>query len=129
MCSSDLFKAAEQGESDAQVNLGLMYKLGKGMMQDDVEAEKWYRKAAEQGSAFAQFKLGMLYQEGEGVPQDYVLAHLWFNLAASRAAPENKKVLTDSRDRIASRMSSAQLAEAQRLAREWKPKVISAIPR
>ena len=51
-------KAAEQGDSMAQFNLGLMYDNGRGVPQDNTEAAKWYRKAAEQGYANAQFNLG-----------------------------------------------------------------------
>ena len=50
-------KAAEQGDADAQYNLGISYDRGEGVPQDYVEAVKWYRKAAEQGDADAQNKL------------------------------------------------------------------------
>jgi len=76
-------KAAEQGNADAQSNLGVMYANGKGVAQDDQEAVKWYRKAAEQGYARAQFNLGHMYDQGMGVTQDYIEAHKWVNLAAA----------------------------------------------
>ena len=60
--------------------------------------------------------------KGQGVPQDYVQAHMWFNLAASRVTGEKHKDYSNARDRVAKRMSSRQVSEAQRLAREWKPK-------
>ena len=50
--------------------------------------------------------------------QDYVLAHMWFNLAAA----QGEKVATDLRDSLAKKMTSAQIAEAQKLASEWKPR-------
>ena len=78
----DLRKAAEQGAADAQSNLGLMYALGQGVAEDNVEAVKWWRKAAEQGLADAQFNLGVMYLFGEGVAEDYVEAYMWWNLAA-----------------------------------------------
>ena len=81
-------------------------------------ALKEWRPLAEQGNAEAQFQLGWMYTEGEGVPRDYVQAHLWFNLSAEQGH-ENARTV---RDRLAARMPPAQLAEAQRLAREWKPK-------
>jgi TPR repeat protein len=111
-------KAAEQGNAWAQDNLGVMYAKGNGVPQDDVEAVKWYRKAAEQGHARAQYNLGIMYAKGEGVPQDDVLAHLWFNLAAA----QYNAIAKIFRDAIAKRMTSEQIAGAQRLAREWKPK-------
>ncbi len=85
----------------------------------------WYRKAAEQGVAAAQLNLGVRYDNGQGVPQDYVQAHVWFNLAAARflaSETENRETAVRNRDRVAAKMTVAQIAEAQRLAREWKPK-------
>ena len=52
-------KAAEQGDADAQNNLGVMYRNGKGVPQDDAEAVKWYRKAAEQGHAVCPILAGL----------------------------------------------------------------------
>ena len=83
---------------------------------------KWSRLAADQGDARAQFNLGVRYYKGQGVPQDYVLAHKWINLAASRTGEEREKRVK-ARDLVARRMTAAQIAEAQRLAREWKPKM------
>ena len=52
---------AEQGNADAQYNLGVMYDNGQGVRQDYAEAARWYRKAAEQGNAKAQYNLGSMY--------------------------------------------------------------------
>ncbi len=106
---------AEQGDADAQFNLGIMYDNGRGVPQDYVQAVRWYRKAAEQGGAKA--------QDGRGVPQDYVQAHMWFNLAAAGSPPgESHDTATTNRDIVAKRMTPAQIAEAQRLARGWRPR-------
>ncbi len=115
---------AEQGDARAQYNLGLMYTNGLGVPQDDATAVSWYRKAAEQGFAEAQFNLGSMYYGGKGVPQDYVQAHMWFNLAAARfdASEKNRDLAVKNRDQVAAKMTPAQIAEAQKLAREWKPK-------
>ena len=118
-------KAAEQGNAEAQFNLGLMYDERLGVPQNYAEAVKWYRRAAEQGNAEAQTNLGIMYYTGQGVPKDDVLAHMWFNLATSRyPAPEkSKRKRTEIfRDIAASKMTPAQIAEALRLAKEWKPK-------
>ena len=113
---------AEEGDALAQYNLGLMYGKGEGVPQDDAEAVKWYRLAAEQGLANAQNSLGVMYTNGEGVPQDYVQAYLWFDLAASQSSAPGAEKAVKNRDIIASQMTPAQIAKAQRLAREWKPK-------
>jgi uncharacterized protein len=109
--------AADQGHASAQFNLGLMYATGRGVAQDDAEAAHWYRKAAEQCHADAKYNLGFMHFYGRGVLQDYVLAHMWFNLAASLGHEEAGK----NRDTVSSRMMPDQIAEAQRMAREWKP--------
>ncbi len=116
-------KAAEQGDAIAQNNLGVMYAKGQGVPQDDAEAVKWFRKAAEQGYAGAQFNLGFMYYNGRGVPQDYAQAHMWYNLAASRLPTgEDRGIAAKNRDIVAKRLTPAQISEAQKLAREWKPK-------
>lgn len=119
-------KAAEQGFSFAQFNLASMYAKGEGVPQDDGEAAKWTRRAADQGHLYAQTALGGYYALGKGVPQDYVEAHKWYNLAASGSTlasnRRNRDNAIEMRDLVAARMTPAQIAEAQKLAREWKPK-------
>jgi TPR repeat protein len=75
---------AERGDALAQYNLGMLYRKGRGVPQDDVQARKWYAKAAAQGLAKAQFNLGTLYFNGEGGPKDYQQALRWFRLAADQ---------------------------------------------
>jgi len=75
---------AEQGNTDAQVKLGYMYELGRGVPQDYNEAVKWYRQAASQGHAKAQALLGNMYAKGEGVPQNYPEAMKWWRKAAEQ---------------------------------------------
>ena len=114
---------AEQGDASAQYNLGVLYAKGRGVAQDFNEAVKWYRKAAEQGDAFAQGKLGAMYHFGMGVPRDYIQAHKWFNLAASGEKNDrDRELMIEKRDAVEMNMTSSQIAEAQKLAREWKPK-------
>ncbi len=116
-------KAAEQGNAEAQHDLGIMYDKGLGVPQDYAEAVGWWRKAADQGYAYAQSNLGVMYGVGQGVPQDYVLAHMWFNLAVSKLPPgEARDRAVKKIDIVAERMTPAQKSEAQKLAREWKPK-------
>ena len=109
---------ADQGLAAAQNNLGLMYYSGQGVPQDYAEAMKWYRLAADQGNAPAQNDLGALFFMGQGVPQDFVLAHMWFDLSATQGDQD----ATENRDLAERRMTPEQIAEAQKLAREWKPK-------
>jgi TPR repeat protein len=84
----------------------------------------WWRRAAEQGFALAQGALGFMYERGEGVRRDLVQAHKWYNLAASRFELSDKypDISFRKRDLVAAKMTPAQIAEAEKLAREWKPK-------
>jgi hypothetical protein len=110
-------KAAEQGYVLAQYNLGLMYAHGQGVPQDYPEATYLFQKSADQGYADAQDNLGTMYANGLGVPKDYVQAYMWFSLAASAGnhkAPSKREIAKGF-------MTADQIAEAQRLAREWKP--------
>jgi Sel1 repeat len=81
--------------------------------------EDVYRIGADKGEAGAQFSLGFMYQKGLGVPQDHLRAYMWFDLAAAQGT----KGAAEWREHIAGRMTPEQIAEAQKLAREWKPKL------
>jgi TPR repeat protein len=111
-------KAADQGHAGAQVNLGTLYFLGQGAPESDQMALSWFRRAAEQRDPLAFAKLGLMYAQGRGVPQDYVQAHMWYNLSAAHG----EKRAAESRDALAKQMTPAQIAEAQKLARDWAPK-------
>jgi tetratricopeptide (TPR) repeat protein len=104
---------AEEGNASAEQLVGTVYFHQNNM----VEAVKWYRKAGDQGYGQAQRNLGYHYQKGIGVLRDVVTADMWLNLAA--AAGESDAA--DERDELEKRMSPAQIAEAEKLAREWKP--------
>jgi hypothetical protein len=110
--------AGEQGDALAQTRLGFMYEMGKGMAQDFAEAAKWLRLAAEQGRVAAQDELGRMYSSGRGVSKDYVVAYMWLDLSASQGDHD----AAIQRDLVAKLMTPAEIAEAQKLAREWKPK-------
>ena len=113
-------KAADQGEVRSQYNVGLMYEKGQSVPQDYAEAVRWYRKAADQGDTTAEFMVGFSYIRGKGVPTDFVQAHMWLSLVAASDG-ENQQVAAQQRDALATMMSRAQIAEAERLTREWKP--------
>ena len=131
-------KAAEQGHTLAQTILGAIYLWeGQGTPKDYVEAVRWYRRAAEQGNPNAQFSLGIMYKMGWGVSQDYVQAYKWFSLSASHSpkSPDHARMVAaglagkhkpedsvNDREEIETELTSDQIAEAQKLAREWKPK-------
>jgi len=61
------------------------------------------------------FELGMMYSVGRDAPVDLVSAHKWFNLAAVKGNAEAIRL----RREIANQMSEAEIAAAQRAARDW----------
>ena len=102
-----------------------MYETGFGLTQDYLVAATWYRKAADQGNPGGQYNVGALYERGNGVPHDYVQALKWYSLAASRMGTtqqETAGAISRISNALAAKMTPAQIAEAQKLAREWKPK-------
>jgi uncharacterized protein len=109
---------AEQGDASAQFYLGLSYENGDGVPRDYTKARQWYEKSAAQGEAKAQLYLGLQSAFGQGGPVDLVQAHMWYNLAA-----ENGHLgAAVYRNDLAKQMTPAQIAEAQKRARERKPK-------
>jgi uncharacterized protein len=130
--------AAEQGNAMAQYDLGSMYYNGHGVAQDYTEAAKWFQRAAEQDYAWAQFYFGFFLANGFGVPKDLIQAHLWLNLAtishfdppfgSLRIMDEKERralgnLATGARDKVEKEMTKDQIAEAQMLAGQWKPKL------
>lgn len=77
-------RLANQGDADAQHNLGWLYQEGEGVRQDYAKAKEWYEKAANQGYADAQYNLGQLYRKGEGVRQNDTKAFEWFEKSANQ---------------------------------------------
>ncbi len=109
---------AQKGDSESEYKLGILYANGAGVIKDATEASKWYRRAAEKGRATAQFALGMFYFLGVGVSQDYLQAHKWLNLSSAQGF----KAAKTAREMVEQKMSPEQIAEAQQLAREFKPR-------
>ena len=114
-------RRAERGDAAAQTYLGYMYAQGRGVPRDDVEAAHWLRRAADQGYPAAQFLLGQMVDKGHGVKQDFVEAEVWLDLAAAHAEPKLRDYWARIRDAVASKLTRAELAEAQKRALEWLP--------
>lgn len=95
-----LFKPlAEQGNSEAQANLALMYEHGQGVKKNLVEAFKWHSLAANQGLAWAQTNLGIAYANGRGVEQNDQEAVKWFRSAALKGKTRAQELLASMYDR------------------------------
>ncbi len=114
--------AAENGNALAQWKMGIHCYAGEFILEDYQEAAKWFTMAAEQGRAEAQTAIGTLHALGHGVPGDYVQAHMWFNIATANGDGEQAK---KRREAVADFMTPEQIAEAQKLAKEWFEKIIN----
>jgi TPR repeat protein len=106
----------------AAASLGFKYEHGLGVPQSFDVAVDLYVRAAEQGDPTGQYLLGLMYDKGHGVWQDEVLAHKWLNLAAAHAQARHREYYLRLRDAVASKMTPAQIYEAQWLAVQWTPK-------
>ena len=118
-------KAADQGLPDAECELGNCYLEGAGVPKDIPDGLKWTRKAAEEGFGQAQNNLGLCYLKGTGMTKDYVHAYKWLSLAAAKGddRADDARINLASAERF---LTPEQVAEAQRLAHEFKPHKASA---
>jgi uncharacterized protein len=116
---------AEAGNAEAQTLLGAMYWSGEGVTRDHREAAKWYLRAAEKGYARAQNDIGFMYGFGEGVPpKDNVQAYKWLSLAVRDYTAKNQGRLdraTKDLAAVRARMSPAQIGDAERQIRDFRP--------
>ena len=78
---------AEQGNSLAQYNVGLIYNNGNGIPRDAITAAEWFRLAADQGDVRAQYMLGVMYARGDGVSKDLKTSVKWFKTSAEQGFP------------------------------------------
>lgn len=103
--SASFFAIAGLDEGDAALESG-----------DYAKAFKEFEYLADHGNASAQYSLGLMYARGDGVPKDYFLAYMWFDLAAAQGNNRARKY----RNTCATQLTLSQIAEAERMAREWK---------
>ena len=102
-----LHGAAEQGDADAQCQLGYMYVNGKGV--PEAEAVKWFRKAAEQGHSKSQCSLGVMYQYGIGVSQSDIEAYAWFSVSTTYGYEDAEQFLSE----VKAELTPEQLGTAE----------------
>lgn len=108
---------AEQGVAAAQFYLGLMHERGQGVRQDYQTAVGWFQKAAAQGYAGPQSNLGLIYERGRGVRKDLVRALMWYHIAGALLDGDEGTVALKRRDFLISKMTAAQIKQAEELAR------------
>jgi uncharacterized protein len=120
---------AENGITEAQLTLYMLYAHGQIVPQDDGKARKWLQLAGEKEKV----KTKYIYKElkgtsywpivriilanGQGITKDYVLAHMWYNLSGLQGNIDAKRQISA----LETSMSSEQIEQAQKMVREWKP--------
>ncbi len=127
--SADAYRrAADQGDARAQYQLGQMYWSGRGLRQSRVQAAVWLRRSADQGDRRAQAELGVFYTQsnsawhlGQHDPEDTLQSYVWVALAAKGAPGSIANATSGLRESIAKELTAAQLAEADRGIRDWRP--------
>jgi len=117
---NDLRALAEQGNAAGQVELGGRYRDGLGVEVNHAEAFKLMRMAADQGEVDGQVQLGLMYSRGTGTQRDFVKAHMWTSLAAFELSGKSREDAVQTLTALFDVMTSAQIAEAEHLAREWE---------
>jgi len=112
---ADLRKLADQGDADAQWQMGVRYHNGENVPRDDAQAIQWFLRAAEHGHVTAQATLGAYYWAGRGVPQDLSKAYFWSALALAQGDENSKSRL----EGLSSQMTRAQVSAARQQAEVW----------
>jgi hypothetical protein len=112
---ADLRKLADQGDADAQWQMGVTYHNGEELPHDDAQAMQWFLRAAEKGHVNAQATLGAYYWAGRGVPQDLSKAYFWSAIALAQGDENSKSRLQG----LASQMTQAQVSAARQQAEIW----------
>ena len=110
---------ANKGDKDAQFSLGILYYGGQGMMSDQGEAHKWWRKAARQNLPEAQYNLGIMIANGQGGEADLVEAYAWLKIAAENGY----KPAIESVDQLGAELSSKEKKQSVERIVELKKQV------
>ena len=109
---------AEEGVSNAQYNIGLMYHNGLGVTQDYNEAFKWFLISSEQGNLNSIRLLSTMYALGNGIPKDFLKSYMWAKIGANNDDQNSKLMLNG----LVKEMSNSDLDKANALVKECNNK-------
>ena len=112
---AELRKLADQGDAEAQWQMGVRFHNAEGVPHDDAQAMQWFQRAAEQGHVTAQSALGAYYFAARGVPKDLSKAYFWSVIAMAQGDEISKGRL----ELLASQMTHAQVYAARQQAEAW----------
>jgi TPR repeat protein len=114
--------AADKGHPEAQYNLAALYAGGKGVKRDEEQAARWVSAAATQGYSLAMSNFGARFAAGNGVAKDDRRSYFWLTLAYLHGDRSADKL----RGAEASKLTPADVAEQDRAAQNWKPRMVAA---
>jgi uncharacterized protein len=122
-----MIQAAERGDAEAQFNLAIMYANGlldsRYVVQGSrSEAIRWFLAAAEQGLARAQEKLADIFAAEDDRPDGSLESCKWYLLAMRELRGGHLQKAQSAYQRVAARLTPAEVAEVNRLVQSWKPK-------
>jgi putative methionine-R-sulfoxide reductase with GAF domain len=115
MSLADMQRLADNGDADAQWQMGVRFHNGEDVPRDDAQAMQWFQRAAEQGNVAAQRALGAYYFAGRGVPTDFSKAYFWSAIAGAQGDEMSKSRLPV----LALQMTQSQIAAARQQAEQW----------
>jgi S1-C subfamily serine protease len=113
--------AAAQGLPSAQTMLALAYEAGKGVRRNEKLAAKWFEAAADHGDTAAQSHFAGLYERGDGVDQDFKESYFWYAVALRDPKDPTAKQDAEGLKRVAAKLGAADVADAAKIAKDWKP--------
>lgn len=141
-----LKRGAELGDAQAQNALGELYQSGRGVPKDFEMAARYFAQSAQQGEADGAKNIGLAFTRGQGVERSLVQAYFWLSISAfDEISQSNSEMVAQAqerssmsqldarrlqeqlghpaalRDKLAQSMKAEEVAEAQRLTREWRP--------
>ena len=102
---------ADQGDANAQLNVGMMYDTGQGVAEDPARAVRLYRQSAERGHPAAQYNLGMMYASGRGIERDAGQAKFWLEQAAVQGLQNARAQLPEYTEKSSSMDTNAVVPE------------------
>lgn len=102
---------ADQGDANAQLNVGMMYDTGQGVAEDPARAVRLYRQSAERGHPAAQYNLGMMYASGRGIERDASQAKFWLEQAAEQGLQNARAQLPEYTEKSSMHATNAVVPE------------------
>ncbi|MDQ7249316.1 tetratricopeptide repeat protein [Dongia sedimenti] len=117
-------KAAAQGSTEAEYNLGLLFQAGYTGQPDYLRAMEHFQAGANAKDGPSMLALGQLYAEGKGVPKDLVQAHTWFDLATANGTPEGAARAAA----LEANMTPTEIVQAKAAVATWQPRDENALP-